>query len=91
MCQGEGAGGVHPEDTVCLGDGDYTGEGEVAGGQEASLVGCSRAQAGSLLAGSCTPIQPRRAPRQAHIEVLDALTWAEDTGARMSREARAEA
>ena len=56
------------------------------------LVDCSRAQATSrLLAGSCTPAQLRRAPGQAHLERLDALTWAEDTGAHMSRETCAKA
>ena len=55
------------------------------------LVGCSREQAGRLLAGSCSAANPRRGPGDAHLEVLDAITWVEDTGARMSREARAEA
>ena len=55
------------------------------------LVGCSREQAGRLLAGSCTPANPRRGPGDAYLEMLDAITWVEDTGARMSREARAEA
>ena len=55
------------------------------------LVGCSREQAGRLLAGSCAPAQQRRTAGQGQLELLDAITWAEDTGARMSREARAAA
>ena len=56
------------------------------------LIGCTREQAGRLLAGSCTPApMPRRTPGQGQLELLDAITWAEDTGARMSREARAAA
>ena len=52
------------------------------------LVGCSREQANRLLAGSCTAAQLMRHPGQAHLERLDALTWAADTGTHMSREAR---
>merc|ERR1712070_93435 len=55
------------------------------------LVGCTREQACRLLAGSCTPARPKRAPGQGQLDLLDALTWAEDTGARMSRESRAAA
>ena len=58
-------------------------------GARRPLVGCTREQAGVLLAGSCTPALPKRAPGQGELELLDALTWVEDTGARMSREARA--
>ena len=55
------------------------------------LVGCSREQAIRMLAGSCVPARPRRAPGQGQLDMLDALAWVEDTGAQMSREARAAA
>ena len=54
------------------------------------LVGCSRAQAQGLVAGSCSIPRARRGPGEASLGALDALAWAADSGARMSREARCE-
>ena len=50
-----------------------------------------REQAAKLLAGSCSAPTQLRQPGQAHLELLNALTWTEDAGPRMSREAHAEA
>ena len=55
------------------------------------LVGCSRLQAQGLVAGSCVAPKTRRTQGDAHLETLDAITWAEDSGSRMSRDARCEA
>ena len=52
------------------------------------LVGCSRAQADRLIAGSCVAPRGVLAQGEAHLQVLDAMTWPEDGGARLSREAR---
>ena len=52
------------------------------------LVGCSRAQAQGLVAGSCSIPRARRGPGEASLGALDALAWAVDGGARMSRQAR---
>ena len=54
------------------------------------LVGCSRLQAQGLIAGSCVAPKARKAQGEAHLELLDALTWAEDSGPRMARDARYE-
>ena len=61
------------------------------------LVACSRLQAQGLISGSCvaprasTGLGPRRAQGEAHLELRDAITWAGDSGPRMSRDARCEA
>ena len=52
------------------------------------LVGCSRAQAQGLVAGSCTIPRARKGPGETSLGALDALAWAVDSGVRMSREAR---
>ena len=54
------------------------------------LVGCSRLQAQGLIAGSCVAPKAKKAQGEAHLELLDALTWAEDSGPRMARDARYE-
>ena len=52
------------------------------------LVGCSRAQAQGLVAGSCSIPRMRKGPGEASLGALDALAWVMDSGGRMSREAR---
>ena len=52
------------------------------------LVGCSRMQAQGLVVGSCNIPRVRKGPGEAFLGALDALTWATDSGARLSREAR---
>ena len=53
-------------------------------------MGCSRLQAQGLIAGSCVAPKAKKAQGEAHLELLDALTWAEDSGPRMARDARYE-
>ena len=52
------------------------------------LVGCSRAQAQGLVAGSCSIPRVRKGPGETSLGALDALAWVMDSGERMSREAR---
>ena len=52
------------------------------------LVGCSRAQAQGLVAGSCSIPRMKKGPGEASLGALDALAWVMDSGERMSREAR---
>ena len=53
-------------------------------------MGCSRMQAQGLIARSCVAPRAKKAQGEAHLELLDALTWAEDSGPRMGRDARYE-
>ena len=52
------------------------------------LVGCNRAQAQGLVAGSCSIPRVRKGPGEASLGALDALAWVADSGTRLSREVR---